>query len=184
MAVVELTKENFEETITKINVDAAREIIRQIRLRNLGGIIVMDFIDMQDKKSKRQVLDVIQQELRRDKAPSKLIPFNEFGLVIMTRKRTSSALEKNLSEPCPLCSGTGFTKSTSTVCYEIYSQVERMWSTLSGKSVVIRANPEVITALKTGEREVYEEIRRLTERDVVLIPDPLLAPQTFDVVNE
>jgi len=175
---------NFEDTITKINLDAAREIIRQIRLRNLGGIIVMDFIDMQEKKNKRTVMDLIFNELKLDKAPSKVLPFNEFGLVIMTRKRTASALEKNISEACPMCNGSGYTKSVSTVCYDIYSQIERMQSSLSSREIVVRANPAVITALKTDEKAVAEQIRARFQRELVLIADPLLPPPSFDIATQ
>lgn len=175
---------NFEETITKINTDAAREIVRQIRLRNLGGIIVMDFIDMQEKKGKRQVMDLLMMELKKDKAPSNVLSFNDFGMVIMTRKRTSSALEKNLSEPCPACGGSGLTPSLSTVCYEIYSSAERMRASFTGKHIVIRANPEVVRVLKGEERDVIEAVTRLIKRDAVLIADPSLPVQTFDIADE
>jgi len=175
---------NFEETITKINVDAAHEITRQIRLRNLGGIIVMDFIDMLEKKSKKRVMDIIYQELKKDKAPSKVLSFNDFGLVIMTRKRTSGALEKNLTEACSVCGGTGYTKSISTICYEVFSQIERLHQSLTGKSIVIRANPEIITALKTEEKDVVKETLNRFNQELVLIPDPLLSPQNFNVTNE
>ncbi|MBN2430170.1 MAG: Rne/Rng family ribonuclease [Acidobacteria bacterium] len=175
---------NFEDTIAKINLDAAREIIRQIRLRNLGGIIVMDFIDMQEKKNKRTVMDVIFNELKLDKSPSKVLPFNEFGLVIMTRKRTASALEKNISEACPMCGGSGYTKSVSTVCYDIYSQIERMQSSLSSREIVVRANPAVTTALKTDEKAVANQIKARFQRELVLIADPLLPIPTFDIATQ
>jgi ribonuclease G len=175
---------NFEETITKVNSDAAKEVARQIRLRNLGGIIVIDFIDMQDKKGKRQVMDLFQQELRRDKSPSKILTFNEFGLVILTRKRTASALEKNLSETCVACGGSGFTRSASTVCYEIYSTVSRMRPSLSGRTLTVRAHPEVIRTLKGEVREVADAIQDHFGLVVALVPDPMLPVQTFDILSE
>jgi ribonuclease G len=175
---------NFEETITKVNSDAAKEVARQIRLRNLGGIIVIDFIDMQDKKGKRQVMDLFQQELRRDKSPSKILTFNEFGLVILTRKRTASALEKNLSETCVACGGSGFTRSASTVCYEIYSTVSRMRPSLTGRTLTVRAHPEVIRTLKGEEREVVNSLQEHFGLVVALVPDPMLPVQTFDILSE
>ena len=175
---------NFEETIAKTNMDAAKEIARQVRLRNLGGIIVMDFIDMVDKKNKRQVLDLLLQEMRRDKAPSKILPFNDFGMVVMTRKRTASSLEKNLLEPCPGCGGSGLTRSTASICYEIFEQVEHMQGSLGGKRLICRANAEVVRALKNEERAVLDEIRSRFKLDLTLIPDPLLPLATFDVVSE
>ncbi|MBP7864866.1 MAG: Rne/Rng family ribonuclease [Acidobacteria bacterium] len=172
---------NFEETITKTNLDAAKEIVRQIRLRNLGGIIVLDFIDMQDKKGRKAVMDVLMQELRKDKAPSKVLSFNDFGLVAMTRKRTAGALEKALSDPCPFCEGNGFVKSVSSTCFDIFSTADRMRGTLKGQTVLIRAHTDVIRSLKGESADVLTEIKRLCGNDVVLVPDPLMPFHAFDI---
>jgi ribonuclease G len=116
-------KKNLEETILKINVEAVGELVRQIRLRDLGGIIVVDFIDMEEKKSRQKVMAVLEQELRRDRSPSKVLSVNEFGLVILTRKRVRQSLERTLCEPCPYCTGSGMVKTVATVCSEIYDEV-------------------------------------------------------------
>ncbi len=175
---------NFEETITRTNLDAAKEIVRQIRLRNLGGIIVMDFIDMQDKLGRKKVMDVLMQELRKDKSPSKVLSFNDFGLVAMTRKRTAGALEKNLSDPCPCCDGNGFVKSVSSTCFDIYASADRMRGTLRGHNIVLRANTEVIRALKGENVQVVEELRILCGQDVILVPDPLMPSQAFELTAD
>ncbi|MEZ5283416.1 MAG: ribonuclease E/G [Vicinamibacterales bacterium] len=114
----------LEDTILKTNLEAAREIVRQIRLRDLGGIIVLDFIDMEEKKNRQKVFQAVEQELRKDRAPSKALQVSDFGLVIVTRKRVKQSLERVLTEPCPYCSGAGTIKSSSTVCYEILHRDE------------------------------------------------------------
>ncbi len=162
---------NFEESVTQTNLEAAREIARQIRLRNLGGIIVIDFIDMADKKNRKSVLNVLTEELKRERTPVKILPFNEFGLVILTRKRVQSSLEKIFSQKCVMCGGNGFIKSIPSMCYEIYESVLKMKNSFSGKNIVIRAHPLVIEALKTEEKDVVEEIEKLLMIDVVLIKD-------------
>src|SRR6185503_10264924 len=109
----------LEDTIVKTNLEAVKEIVRQVRLRDLGGIIVLDFIDMEDKKNRQKVAQAVEQELRKDRAPSKAVQVSDFGLIIITRKRVKSSLERTLTEPCPYCSGTGTIKTSATICYDI-----------------------------------------------------------------
>ena len=110
------TAGRLEDTIVKTNLEAAKEIVRQIRLRDLGGIIVLDFIDMEEKKNRQKVYQAIEQELRRDRAPSKAMQVSDFGLIIVTRKRVKQSLERQLTDQCPYCSGTGTIKSGATIC--------------------------------------------------------------------
>src|SRR5437899_7548469 len=116
----------LEDTIVKTNLEAVKEIVRQVRLRDLGGIIVLDFIDMEEKKNRQKVLQAVEQELKKDRSPSKALQVSDFGLVIITRKRVKQSLERVLTEPCPYCSGTGVIKSTSTICYEILSEIKKI----------------------------------------------------------
>ncbi len=176
-----LGKGNFEESVTKTNLEAAREIARQIRLRNLGGIIVIDFIDMADKKNRKNVLNILSEELKRERTPVRILPFNEFGLVILTRKRVQSSLEKIFSQKCVMCGGNGFIKSIPSICYEIYDSIFNMRNSFSGKNIVIRAHPLVVEALKTEERDVVEEIRKLLFMDVVLIKEPSIDIDKFSI---
>ncbi len=125
----------LEDTIVKTNLEAAREIVRQMRLRDLGGIIVLDFIDMEEKKNRQKVYQAVEQELRRDRAPSKALQVSDFGLVVVTRKRVKQSLERVLTEPCPYCSGSGVIKSSSTICYEILSEVKKLNIDLNGHGV-------------------------------------------------
>src|SRR5688572_9113014 len=135
------TAGRLEDTIIKTNLEAAKEIVRQIRLRDLGGIIVLDFIDMEEKKNRQKVFQTVEQELRRDRSPSKALQVSDFGLVIITRKRVKQSLERVLTEPCPYCAGSAVIKSSSTICYEILSEVKKISADLNGQSLVLRVNP-------------------------------------------
>jgi hypothetical protein len=159
-------KKRLEETILKTNVEAVKEIVRQIRLRDLGGIIVVDFIDMEEKKSRQKVMAALEQELKKDRSPSKVISVNEFGLVILTRKRVRQSLERTLCEPCPYCSGSGMVKSVTTVCSEIYDEVRKLAPHFSGNAVSLRVNPDVARALRGDESAVLRELCAMLGHDV------------------
>ena len=131
----------LEDTIVKTNLEAVKEIVRQIRLRDLGGIIVVDFIDMEERRNREKVLSALQQALEQDKAPSKALSFNEFGLVCITRKRTKQALERVLCQPCPYCTGSGMVKSSPTLCYEIQAEAAQNGRRRSRKSKPDPARP-------------------------------------------
>src|SRR6266705_829906 len=124
---------SLEETITRTNLEAVREIVKQIRLRDLGGIIVIDFIDMDERKNRKRVMEALSQEIAKDKAPNKILEFNEFGLVAITRKRVKQSLERTLCQPCTYCNGSGMVKSVSTTCYSIYHEIEKMANEIDGR---------------------------------------------------
>ncbi|MDQ3584819.1 MAG: Rne/Rng family ribonuclease [Acidobacteriota bacterium] len=151
----------LEDTITRTNLEAVEEIARQIRLRDLGGIIVLDLIDMEDRRNRQRVMTVLQDALRDDKSPTKVLSFNDFGLVIMTRKRVKQSLERTLCSPCPYCQGAGLVKSAQTICYEILEEARSLSRSLNGDSIkqtTLRLNPEVARALRSTERDVLTEI--------------------------
>ncbi len=175
-------KNHLEETLLKANLDAVREIVRQIRLRDLGGIIVVDFIDMEERKSRRDVMRALEQEMRRDRSPTKLLSVSEFGLVILTRKRVKQSLERLLMQPCPYCSGSGQVKSVATVCSEIYDEVRTLAADMRGQRLVLRVNPEVARALGGEEASVLKALAELVAGEVTLQVDPLLHQEQFDVV--
>jgi len=175
-------KKNLEETILKINVEAVGELVRQIRLRDLGGIIVVDFIDMEEKKSRQKVMAVLEQELRRDRSPSKVLSVNEFGLVILTRKRVRQSLERTLCEPCPYCTGSGMVKTVATVCSEIYDEVRKLAPDVKAQGVALRVNPEVARALGAEENAVLKDLSTVLGHDIRVQGDPLLHQEQFDVV--
>ena len=172
----------LEDTIVKTNLEAAKEIIRQIRLRDLGGIIVLDFIDMEEKKNRQKVFQAIEQELRRDRAPSKAVQVSDFGLIIITRKRVKSSLERQLTEPCPYCTGTGAIKASATICYDILTEVKKVSAELDGYSLVLRVNPEIARALKDEERELFRELETAVGRPVTVRSDEQLHHEQFDLM--
>jgi ribonuclease G len=171
----------LEDTIVKTNIDAVKEIVRQIRLRDLGGIIVVDFIDMEERRNREKVLQALEEALRQDRAPSKVLPFNEFGLVAITRKRTKQALERVLCQPCPYCSGSGMVKSVPTICYEIEAEARKMASELDAPSITLRVHPEIAKALKTREANLIDELERVTHKNVVIQSDATLHFEQYDI---
>jgi ribonuclease G len=177
------TAGRLEDTIIKTNLEAAKEIVRQIRLRDLGGIIVCDFIDMEEKKNRQKVFQAVEQELRKDRAPSKALQVSDFGLVIVTRKRVKQSLERVLTEPCPYCTGAGTIKSSATVCYEILSEVKKVGSDLDGPGVLLRVNPDIARALQEEERGVLKDLRNMLQRDVIVKSDVHLHHEQFDVMS-
>jgi ribonuclease G len=151
----------LEDTITRTNMEAVEEIVRQIRLRDLGGIIVLDLIDMEDRRNRNRVMQALQEALQGDKSPTKVLSFNDFGLVIMTRKRVKQSLERTLCAPCPYCQGAGLVKSPQTICYEILEEARRLARGMNGEGVkqtTLRVNPEVARALRSTEGDVLSEI--------------------------
>jgi ribonuclease G len=175
-------KKNLEETLLRVNLDAAREIVRQIRLRDLGGIIVVDFIDMEERKSRQKVMAALEQELRKDRSPSKMLSVNEFGLAILTRKRVKQSLERMLCQSCPYCTGSGMIKSVTTVCSEIYDEVRKLADDVKGQRLLLRVNPDVARALVGEEAGVLRDLQGLVDHEVTVQGDPLLHQEQFDVV--
>ena len=173
--------QRLEDTIVKTNVDAIKEIVRQIRLRDLGGIIVIDFIDMDERKNRQKVMMALEEALRSDRAPSKVLQFNDFGLVAITRKRVKQSLERTLGESCPYCTGAGFVKSVPTVCNELYIEMRKMVRGHDGKDIMVRVNPEVAKALKANNGKLLTELEDLTGKTVLLKSDPALHQEMFDI---
>ncbi len=173
--------QRLEDTIVKTNIDAIKEIVRQVRLRDLGGIIVIDFIDMDERKNRQKVMAALEDALRSDRAPSKVLQFNDFGLVAITRKRVKQSLERTLGESCPYCTGAGFVKSVITVCNEIYIEMRKMIKQHDSKDVTLRVNPEVAKALKADNGKLVGEMEELIGKTVIVKGDPLLHQENFDI---
>ena len=172
----------LEDTIVKTNLEAVHEIVRQFRLRDLGGIIVLDLIDMEERKNRQKVFQTMEQELRRDRSPSKAVQVTDVGLIVVTRKRVKQTLERQLTGPCPYCSGNGTIKSTSTICYEILAEMQKIQGDLNGHGVVLRVNPESAQALQEEERGVLRDIRATVGRELTLRSDAKLHHEQFDVM--
>ncbi|MEO6964717.1 MAG: Rne/Rng family ribonuclease [Acidobacteriaceae bacterium] len=171
----------LEDTIVKTNLDAIPEIVRQIRLRDLGGIIVIDFIDMDERKNRNRVMAALEDELKSDRAPSKVLQFNDFGLVAITRKRVKQSLERTLSVPCSVCSGTGMVKGPLTVCNEIYVELRKMCRQIDRGDVLLRVNPEVVKQLKSSNGRWLSEMEEMSGKTVIVKSDASLHPEQFDI---
>jgi len=172
----------LEDTIVKTNLEAVKEIVRQIRLRDLGGIIVVDFIDMEERRNREKVLSALQQALEQDKAPSKALSFNEFGLVCITRKRTKQALERVLCQPCPSCSGSGMVKSIPTLCYEILAEARKMAiADHDNPNLTLRVHPEIAKALKTRESMLIDELEQNSHKHIIIQSDATLHWEQYDI---
>jgi Rne/Rng family ribonuclease len=171
----------LEDTIVKTNVDAIKEIVRQIRLRDLGGIIVIDFIDMDERRNRQKVMQALEEALRADRSPSKVLQFNDFGLVAITRKRVKQSLERTIGSPCPYCEATGFVKNVNTICNEIYIEMRKITKQLEHSDVMLRVNPEVAKALKSTNGRWLNELEELTKKTVIVKSDPALHQEKFDI---
>lgn len=174
--------DRLEDTIVKTNLEAVMEIVRQIRLRDLGGIIVLDFIDMEERKNRQKVSQAMDQELRRDRSPSKSVQVSDFGLIIITRKRVKQSLEKMMTEPCPYCGGSGTIKSSATICYEILDEVRKIGPDVDSPGIVLRVNPDIAQALAEEEAAILKELQRTLGKKVTIRADDRLHQEQFDVM--
>ena len=173
--------QRLEDTIVKTNVDAIKEIVRQIRLRDLGGIIIIDFIDMDERRNRQRVMQALEEELRYDRAPSKTLQFNDFGLVAITRKRVKQSLERTIGAPCPYCQATGYVKSVNTVCNEIYVEMRKISKHLEHEDVMLRVHPEVAKELKSNNAKLLNEMEEMTKRTIIVKSDPAVHQEQFDI---
>ena len=171
----------LEDTIVKTNTDAIKEIVRQIRLRDLGGIIVVDFIDMDERKNRQKVMQALEEAMRADRAPYKILQFNDFGLVAITRKRVKQSLERTLCTPCPYCEGAGSVKSPQTVVGEILQEAHKIAKAVEGTDVMLRVNPEVARLLKSNQNTYLQEVEEILGKTVMVKGDPQLHQEKFDL---
>ncbi|MDX2180911.1 MAG: Rne/Rng family ribonuclease [Bryobacteraceae bacterium] len=171
----------LEDTIVRTNTEAVKEIVRQIRLRDLGGIIVIDFIDMDERKNRQKVMQALEEAMRADRAPYKILQFNDFGLVAITRKRVKQSLERTLCQPCNYCEGAGYVKSVSTVISEIVAEAHKIAAAVDGKECLLRVNPEVAKVLKATSNSYLEELEEILKRPVAVLADPVLHHEKFDL---
>ena len=173
---------NFEETIFKTNLEAAQTIARQLRLRNLGGIIIIDFIDMSSETHKRQVLRALEKALARDHTRTHISNVSPLGLVEMTRKRTRESLEHVLCDPCPTCNARGSIKSADTVCYEIFREILREARQFDTERLLVIASPEVTDQLVDEESSTFAELEAFIGKPITLQVESLYSREQYDVV--
>jgi Rne/Rng family ribonuclease len=171
----------LEDTIVKTNTDAVKEIVRQIRLRDLGGIIVVDFIDMDERKNRQKVMQALEEAMRADRAPYKILQFNDFGLVAITRKRVKQSLERTLCTPCPYCEGAGYVKSPQTIVGEILQEAHKIARAVEGKDVMLRVAPDVARLLKSNQNSYLQELEEILGRTVIVKSDAQLHQEKFDL---
>ncbi|MBI5189087.1 MAG: Rne/Rng family ribonuclease, partial [Nitrospirae bacterium] len=175
-------KRNLEDTILKTNLEAVREIAYQLRLRNIGGIIILDLIDMEKEENRRKVFASLQDYLAHDKAKTNLYQLSELGLIEMTRKRTRESLGRTLCEPCPYCDARGFVKAASTVCYEIFREIRRIAPSAKEKKIMVSANPAVTDLLYDEERQGVDDIEREFKKKLIIKAEPTLHQEQYDIV--
>nr|WP_314264417.1 ribonuclease G [uncultured Moellerella sp.] len=173
---------NLEETIFNTNIEATQAIARQLRLRNLGGIIIIDFIDMTDAEHRRRVLASLEQALSKDKVKTTINGFSQLGLVEMTRKRTRESIEHVLCDDCPTCQGRGAVKSVETVCYEILREIVRVHRSIDADRFLVYAAKPVVEALTGDESHALAEVEIFVGKQVKVQTETLYSQEQFDVV--
>jgi ribonuclease G len=173
---------NLEETIFRTNLEAAVAIARQLRLRNLGGIIILDFIDMEEEEHRSQVLQALERALAADPARTQVMAVSTLGLVEMTRKRTRESLEHVLCEPCPTCEGRGFVRTAETVCHEIFREILRQHRQFDVQELLVLAHQDVVERLLDEESASLAEMEELIGKPIRLQTDPMYSQEHFDVV--
>ena len=174
-------KYNLEETILKTNLEALKEIAYQIRLRDLGGIIIIDFIDMEKRSNQEKVFSALKEALKKDRSKTHVLPMSDMGLIQMTRKRTRKPLTRTLCEPCFYCGGEGYLVSKQTICYNIYREILREAWDMLGTKVSLRVNPEIAELLHGEENHIIIDLERIINKQIVIYPNPQLHMEEVDV---
>ena len=177
-----LGQRNLEETVYRTNLEAAQSVARQLRLRNLGGIIIIDFIDMFDPEHRRQVLRTLEKSLAKDHARTNVHDFSPLGLVEMTRKRTVESLERQLCEPCHECGGRGMLKTSETVTYEIFREITRAVRQFEAARLLVLASPKVVARITEEESTAVAELEEFLGKSIRFQPDEQYMQEQFDVV--
>ena len=175
-------KNDHAETIFKTNMEAVKEIAYQLRLRNIGGIIIVDFIDMDNGDHREELYTVFQEAMLSDKSKVNILKLSEFGLVQMTRKRSSETLTRRMCDPCPYCEGDGIIKSRRTLCYEIFRKISRNATNLGGKGITIKVHPEVADMLLEEEADHIEKLEEQTGKRFTIIPIADKHIQWYDII--
>ncbi len=176
-------RDSLEETVLATNLEAVVEVARQIRLRNLGGLVVVDLIDMEEEEHREQVYQRLVEALTHDRSRSKTLPISEFGLVELTRKRTRPSLERQMTRQCTHCQGTGRIKRPSAVCFALRQQLLGRREELARRDVLIRVHPEVAAALQHAERAILDELETVLETEILIQSDGQLHQDRFEILG-
>ena len=175
-------KHNLEDTILKTNLEAVKEIAYQLRLRNIGGIIIIDFIDMEKEVNREKVYAALEDALKSDKSKTNILKISELGLVEMTRKRVRESIGRMMCEPCPYCEGRGYVKSKTTICHEIFRELRREMLDIRGTKVLLSVHPQVADLLYDEERRGLEELEKKFKKRVTVRAKPGFHQEQFEVV--
>ena len=176
-------KHNFEETVLKTNLEAVKEIAYQIRLRNLGGIIIIDFIDMERKSNQEKVFNALKEAFKKDKAKTNVLPMSDMGLIQMTRKRIVQSLTRMLCEPCFYCDGEGVLLSKQTICNNIYREVVRLSQDVSGERISLRVHPEIAELLLGEASNIINLLEKKLQRQVVIYPMEAYHLEEYNIIE-
>jgi ribonuclease G len=174
-------KHNLEETILKTNLEAVKEIAYQIRLRDLGGIIIIDFIDMEKKSNQEKIFNALREALKKDKSKTHVLPMSEMGLIQMTRKRTREPLTRILCEPCFYCEGEGYLVSRQSICNTIYREILRDAHDMDGTRLTLRVNPQIAELFLGQENLLIANLERNIGKQIVIYPNPEFHMEQFDI---
>jgi ribonuclease G len=177
-------KKNLEDTILKTNLEAVQEIAYQLRLRNCGGIIILDLIDMEKEENKRRVYQALEEALKKDRARPTILKISELGLIEMTRKRTRDTMVRTLCESCSHCEGKGYIKTKQTVGYEILRDIEREGSSSEVDKILVQAHPDIIDAMAIEERDTLDQLERRYRKQIFLQAVPDHHPEQYEVTTE
>lgn len=177
-------KRNLEDTITKTNLEAVKEIAYQLRLRNCGGIIILDFIDMEKESNQEKVISALKEEFLKDRAKTNVMNMSPLGIVEMTRKRTRESLVRTLCEPCSYCDGKGFIKSKTTICYELFRELHRDQDDKAAEAIELHVHPEIADWLYDEEREMLEETEEKLGRRIIIKTEKAFHLEQFEVFSK
>jgi ribonuclease G len=176
-------KHNLEETILKTNLDAVKEIAYQIRLRDIGGIIIIDFIDMEKKSNQEKVYNALIETLKNDRSKTHVLPISEMGLIQMTRKRIRKPLNRLLCEPCFYCEGEGYLMSRKSICHNIFREILSEYRMLDGIKITVRVNPEIAELLHGEENHLICRLEKMIAKQIVVYPNPQFHLEEFDILE-
>lgn len=176
-------RHNLEETILKTNLEAVKEIAYQIRLRDIGGIIIIDFIDMEKKANQEKVFSALNEAFAKDRSKTHILPISELGLIQMTRKRTRKSLNRLMCDPCPYCDGEGYVISVQTLCYTIFREILRNAVDMTGHTLTLRVNPEVAEYLHAEENDLVPGLEKTIHKSILIYPDPRFHMEAFEIVE-
>jgi ribonuclease G len=175
-------KHNLEETILKTNLEAVKEISYQIRLRDIGGIIIIDFIDMEKKSNQEKVFNALNEAFKKDRSKNHILPMSEMGLIEMTRKRTRKSLTRLLCEPCYYCEGEGYLISKRSICYNIYREVLAEAWDFDGSKLTLKVNPQVAELLHGEENKIITALERNIGQQIIIYPNSKLHIEEYEII--